>query len=310
MKKIFYGILVLVLLTLTACGQKNTEINSNQEINSSNSIESIDEINSQNENYSDKRVIAASKTVAEYLSLFNQKLVGIAKQENLPDVYKDVEKVGSPRKLNLELMISLKPDLVIANETSRKDIEESLSSQNIETFFIDSSSYDSVFENIELVGEKLGQSEKSKDIVKDLKSNEKILLDMASPLKGKKVAILFGTGENFQLMTENTYIGDLLKLLGLDNIAEDDSGENSKYLPYSLENIVSSNPDYILTLAHGNKEQAEKIFAEEFNKDLWENVDAVKNNRLIHLDDEKYPVTGNIHVMETLEGLINLLLEK
>lgn len=310
MKKKFYGILVLVLLTLTACGQKNTEPNSNQKINSSNSTESIDEKKSQNENYSDKRVIAASKTVAEYLSLFNQKLVGIAKQENLPDVYKDVEKVGSPRKLNLELMISLKPDLVIANETSRKDIEESLSSQNIETFFIDSSSYDSVFENIELVGEKLGQSEKSNDIVKDLKSNEKKLLDMASPLKGKKVAILFGTGDNFQLMTKNTYIGDLLNLLGIENIAEDNSGENAKYLPYSLENIVSSNPDYILTLAHGNKEQAEKIFSEEFEKDLWENVDAVKNNRLIHLDDEKYPVTGNIHVMETLEGLINLLLEK
>ncbi|MFL8951807.1 ABC transporter substrate-binding protein [Helcococcus kunzii] len=321
MKKIIYSLMLVLVLMLTACGQKkeNTKTDTNETKKESVKEESKIDVNvteakeTKNEDdvktFSDKKIVAGSKTVAEYLSLFNQKLVGIAKQKHLPEIYKDVTQVGSPRKLNLEIIISLKPDLVVANETSKKDIEKTLSAQKIETFYLDGSNYNSVFENIKLVGEKLGQKEKSETIIKDLKSKEKELIEKAAPLKGKKVAMLFGTGDNFQLMTENTYIGDLLKFIGVENIAKDSTGENNKYLPYSLENIVSANPDYILTLAHGNREQAEKIFASEFEKDLWKNLTAIKENRLIHLDDDKYPVTGNIHVMETLEGLINLLLE-
>lgn len=324
MKKKLVTIILALSFILSACGQKynvssnesqsetvkktiiETSKETSEELQVESKLESEGATPSQD---SEKRIIAASKTVAEYLSIFDQEIVGKAKQKNMPEMYEGVPEVGSPRKLNLEVIASLNPDLVVANESSKKDIDTTLKAQNIDTFYLDSSSYESIFENIKLVGEKLGKSEKANEIVEDLKNKEADLLKKAEPLRGKTVALLFGTGDNFQLMTENTYIGNLLKLIGVENIAKDSTGENNKYLPYSLENIISENPDYILTLAHGNKEQAESIFSSEFEKDLWKEMNAVKEGRLIHLDDQVYPVTGNIHVMETLDSLIDTLIE-
>lgn len=303
-KKIYIGFLLLSL-SLAACTQaediKPSETGVKQDSNSEdNNTQSLDE------NISDKRIIAASKTVAEYLALFDQKIVGIAKQENLPEIYAQVEQVGSPRKLNLELISSLNPDYVIANESSKDNLEESLISQNIKSIYLDSSSYDLVFENIKTIGHLLGQDKKADSIIKEMKDKETSIIDKAKDLEGKSLLLIFGNGDNFQLMTQNTYLGNLAEKLGLKNIGKDNA-KDKKYLPYSLEEIVKSNPDYILTLAHGNKEQAESLFEKEFEKDIWKNLNAVKENRLIHLDDQTFPVTGNIHVMETLENLLKIL---
>lgn len=302
MKKIKLFVMLLLSFALVACGakvEKNTDTTVKETVKEEKNVDEKKE----------KNIIAASKSVSEYLDAFEVKLVGIAEQKGLPERYKDVKRVGSPRKLNLEVMTSLKPDLVIANETSKKDIDSSLVNQNIDTLYIDGSTYDSIFENIKLIGEKIGKSDKSQDIIDKIKERESEVLKKAEKLKGKKFALLFGSGKNFQVMTENTYLGDLLKKIGLENISKDSTGKNGKFIPYSLENIVAGNPDYILTLAHGNKEQAEKIFKTEFDKDMWKNMTAVKEGRLIHLDDKKHPITGDIHVLETLESLIDLLLE-
>ncbi|WP_159649687.1 helical backbone metal receptor [Erysipelothrix aquatica] len=298
--------ILIIIITLILVGCSNKSNVSDESYHQNNIIDKDQGIEKSNSN---PRIVAGSKTIAEYLAVFDQELVGVAEQKDLPSRYVDVVKVGSPRKLNLEMILSLKPDWVIANESVKKDIDPVLKNQKVETLYLDSSTYDSVFDNILTVGKLLGKQEKAETLISELKSKESSLKQKANALQGKSVVLLFGTGDNFQLMTEHTYLGNLLKLLGMENIAKDVGGEENKYLPFSLEGVVASNPDYILTLAHGNQNQAKAMFEEEFKKQLWKQVPAVQENKLFHLDDSKYPVTGNVHVMETLEALMELMLQ-
>lgn len=322
-KKILSILLAFILtFSLAACTGANKETDSKNEVESVQESEKESEAESAKESekesskeaeveqISDKRIVAASKTVAEYLALFDQEIVGITKQEALPKMYEGVKQIGPPRKLNLEIIMSLNPDIVIANDTSKKDIEEFLSNQGVKTMYLDSNDHDLVYENIKTIGKALNKEDQANQIVEEMKKKEQVILEKAKSLKGKSYALLFGTGDNFQLVTENSYLGSLLSQIGMENIAKDSSGENNRYLPYSLETLVSKDPDYVLTLAHGHKEQAKNVFSEEFNKDLWKNLRAVKEDRLIHLDDKTNPLTGNIHMLETLDALIDSLLEK
>ena len=322
-KKILSILLAFILsFSLVACKDVNKEIDSKNEVESTKESEKESTKESEKESevestkegeveqISDKRIVAASKTVAEYLALFDQEIIGITKQEALPKMYEGVKQIGPPRKLNLEIIMSLNPDIVIANDNSKKDIEEFLSNQGVKTMYLDSNNHDLVYENIKTIGKALNKEDQANKIVEEMKKKEQMILEKAKNLKGKSYALLFGTGDNFQLVTENSYLGSLLSLIGMENIAKGESGENNRYLPYSLETLVSKDPDYILTLAHGHKEQAKSVFSEEFNKDLWKNLRAVKEDRLIHLDDKTNPLTGNIHMLETLDALIDSLLEK
>ena len=91
-------------------------------------------------------------------------------------------------------------------------------------------------------------------------------------------------------------------------IDDDDHWINSDKLKKQVE-FLEQNPDYVLTLSHGHKEQASKVFDEEFKKDIWQQTNAVKNRKTYALDDKKFPVTGNINVAETTKALKDLLIK-
>ena len=123
------------------------------------------------------------------------------------------------------------------------------------------------------------------------------------------VAILFGSGENFMLATETSYLGDLLKTVGGTNIATElDGSAKSPYLQFSLEQIVQTNPDYILRFAHGNLEETKKAFDDAFDKNpAYAELDAVKNNKVIDLDSNIFNVSANLNVSEAIKTLGGIL---
>lgn len=256
------------------------------------------------------RVLAGTGTVAEYLAAFDIPLKGVSEQDDLPAKDQKLPRIGQPRELNMEKIVSLKPDLFIGDKSLANLSQDQLQKQNIPSLYLDNSSYDKVFESIEQIGTTFDQKHKADQLVHKLKKQEKSALAGSEKLQGKKVAILFGTGESYMLATKHSYLGSLLEKLGVENVADTVSKAPSPYVPFSLETVVAENPDYVLTLAHGHKQQAKQAFDQEMKKDLWQNTTAVKTNQVYALDDQTYPVTGNLHVMETVKDLKNLLLKK
>lgn len=307
MKRIYFVLVSLLLISLTACGRQIDKTIQSNEVSQSTSVQIETEESDKELPY--QRVIAGTSSVAEYLAEFEIPVVGVTDQDGIPTMYNDSERVGQPRQLNMEKVVSLEPDLFIGDQALAELSQQAMADQSIETVYLNNSSYEGILTSIEQIGKIFHKEDQAKEIVADLQKQERDALSGIEKLKGKKLAVLFGTGESYKLATKNSYLGSLLEKLGVDNVADKITQAPRPYVDFSLETVVAENPDYILTLAHGHKEQAAQAFKAEMQKELWQQTTAVQENHTYALDDKTYPVTGNIHVIDTLANLKNLLLD-
>ena len=112
------------------------------------------------------------------------------------------------------------------------------------------------------------------------------------------------------LATDSSYLGDLVDTAGANNIT-DNLQVDSDYIPFSMEQLVASNPDYILRFAHGNLEETKKAFDKTFNENpAFATLDAVKEGRVIDLDPDIFGVSANIYVINAIETLGELFYGK
>lgn len=97
-------------------------------------------------------------------------------------------------------------------------------------------------------------------------------------------------------------IADRLKLI---NVAKKVvSGEKTpNFVPYSLEKLIETDPDYLFMVVHGTEEFGKQKMKEEMESNpAWNSLRAVKENRLIMLPDniERTPA---LHLDESFEML-------
>lgn len=111
------------------------------------------------------------------------------------------------------------------------------------------------------------------------------------------------------LATETSYLGDLVKTVGGKNIASKlDKNVENGYVQLSLEYILEQNPDYILRFAHGNLEETKKSFDKAFDKNpAYQELNAVKNNKVVDLDSNVFNVSANLKVKEAIQTLGDIL---
>ena len=62
-------------------------------------------------------------------------------------------------------------------------------------------------------------------------------------------------------------------------------------------------------MAHGGTEDTKKIVDEAFAKATWKQINAVKNNKIYHLDSEYFGMSANLKAVEALDMLGAILYE-
>lgn len=257
----------------------------------------------------EKTVVAATVSGSQVLDRLDAEVVGIPTTKlEMPERFKGLPEVGQSMSPDLEIVASLEPDVFVMDNLFRESVEESLNEYDFNTFFIKTSSYTEYLESIEELGKVINKEEEAAALINEFKDVEK----EATAKKGDKapsVAIIFGGGENFMLATETSYLGDLAKAVGVTNIASNIDGEvENGYIQLSLEHILEQNPDYILRFAHGNLEETKKSFDEAFDKNpAYQELDAVKNNKVVDLDPAVFNVSANLKVKEAIKTLGDIL---
>lgn len=254
------------------------------------------------------RIVAATVAATQVLGELDAELVGVpTTKSTLPKKYEGATQVGQSMNPDLEIVVSLDPDVFIVDNMFKENIEKSMGAYDINTFYFDTSSYEGFIESIDALGEEIHKTDEAKKLIDELKTVEEGIKVKA---QGEKptVAVLFGGGENFMLATETSYLGDLVKTVGGENITSKIEAEvESGYIQFSLEQIVAQNPDYILRFAHGNIEETQKAFDDAFAKNpAWATLDAVKEGRVIDLDPSIFGVSANIYVKDAITALGNI----
>lgn len=245
-------------------------------------------------------VVATSVAVTEILDKLGVEVSGVPTTSyELPESTKDATEVGSPMNPDLEIIKSLNPTCVVSVDTLGSDFEKQFTENNIPSMFVNLSTVDGLKETIVNLGEKFDKSEKAAEIIAELENKENEL-NLSKKENKKDVLILFGAPGSVMVSTDNSYVGNLVKIAGGNNIFE---SESSSFIQVNMEEIIKRNPDKILIMTHAVPEEAKKTVEEEFAKATWQQLDAIKNNKVYYLENGYFGMSANLKVIEALDKL-------
>ena len=245
-------------------------------------------------------VVATSVAVTEILDKLGVEVSGVPTTSyELPKSTKDATKVGSPMNPDLEIIKSLNPTCVVSVDTLGSDFEKQFTENNIPSMFVNLSTVDGLKETIVNLGEKFDKSEKAAEIIAELENKENEL-NLSKKENKKDVLILFGAPGSVMVSTDNSYVGNLVKIAGGNNIFE---SESSSFIQVNMEEIIKRNPDKILIMTHAVPDEAKKTVEEEFAKATWQQLDAIKNNKVYYLENGYFGMSANLKVIEALDKL-------
>jgi iron complex transport system substrate-binding protein len=176
---------------------------------------------------------------------------------------------------------SSKPDLVVISYDANS-IEQKLKALGIKVVFQDAAtSVNNALNQIRQLGKLTGHVKTADALATSLNTTIQNDIKSIPPHPTKKVTVYYEVGYNpYYSLTSQTFVGSLLKSLGLVNIADGDSTTaDAGYPELSAEYIISSNPTLIF-LADGET-PASVAKRAGFSK-----VSAVANNNIIELNSD------------------------
>ncbi|MDR7001829.1 ABC transporter substrate-binding protein [Neobacillus niacini] len=243
-------------------------------------------------------LIPSNTEIAFALGL-GKEVVGVSDYDNYPAEVSKKVKVGG-QEINVEKIISLKPNLVLAHESAasiEKAALQQLRDAGIKVFVVKNADhFEQVYNTIDTIGKATGEAEKAGEIIKGMKDKLAVIQAKAKEVKGeKKVLVEVSPAPEIYTAGKNTFMDEMLSMIKADNIAHDQNG----WVKIDEEAMVKRNPDVIVTTyGYYVKNPAAKVL----NQKGWENVNAVKNKQVLDVNADKVNRPGP-RIVEGVEDL-------
>jgi len=228
-----------------------------------------------------ERVVSLSPIITEtiYLVGAQDKLIANTTYCNIPESAQFKEKIGSVTQMNVEKIIRLRPDLVIASPLSREKQLLILERQSISVLRAQNpKTFDQMCDMTLNIGDRLGKQENARRIVDIAKNEANRIWEKTRGLTKPKVFLQIGL-KPLHSANKDMFINEYIRYGGGLNIAENESSG-----VYSREKVITENPDVILIATMGTSKKAG-----EMEKQRWlsfHGITAVKENRVHVMDPE------------------------
>ena len=255
------------------------------------------------------RIVPTTVALTETLDALDLDIVGKpTTYKDLPKRYKDVPEIGQPKKPNIEVVKSLNPTHVLTVTTIKSEMDPVFEQLKMKGTYYDYDSLNGLKKSITEMGNTFNRKEQAKKLNKKFDNAEAEIKAKIQGKKRPKVLILMGVPGSYLVATEHSYIGDLVKIAGGENVIQN---ESRAYLASNTEELYKVNPDIILRLPHGFPDQVREMFKKEFStNDIWKHFDAVKNNRVYDLEEIPFGITASIKTDDALVQLYDILYHK
>ena len=215
--------------------------------------------------------------------------------------------VGLKVNDNLEAILKLEPDLVVASAATSYDVVQSLENIGIKVYIASSPrNYEGMCRKIEHLAQAVGEADKGKALVEAMNLRMQQLEQRLSKLpdQERKVAVAF----NFTSAMGRR--GDLLDNMlnkahvinGVAAVTPPISEHGSVII--SKEMVVGIDPDvFLLPTWNYNNKQDVRGYAYEVKHDpAYKNLKAIKNNQIKFVSD-KYRYVASQHIVEAVEAI-------
>ncbi len=153
------------------------------------------------------------------------------------EYFKSSTKIGGTKKLNLEKIASLNPDLIIANkEENEKDQIEQLS-KDFPVWISDVNTLEDALGMIKSIGEITETQNKASKIINQITQSRN---DFLKQLKQKQSVIYLIWNNPYIAVGTDTFINTMLTEAGFENAIN-----QSRYPEITLDEIKQINPDWV-----------------------------------------------------------------
>jgi iron complex transport system substrate-binding protein len=243
------------------------------------------------------RVIDAAPSVTDFMLKlgYADRIVGVTQY----DSYTKAQNIGLLYPLDLEKIISLKPDIVFLFGGFQLPQYASLKRLGITSFVLNANSLNGVYRDVMDVATIMGDPQRGEMLVNKLQSVESKIENAAYTVPlDKRPTVFYGTpGKEIWTAGMGSFLNEIISLAGGVNITGNYAGPNG-WLPVSPEFVVAQNPDIVLVPYYVSG--GEKAAIEQFDTyPPFADLKAVKTGHV-------YAINGNIASQPNTQ-LIDLL---
>lgn len=306
---------ICMFLLLVVCAV-NVAACSNAEKDSANQEESVyltikDDLDrTVNLTHKPEKIIALSPSFLELLGAVDAKLIARPSSKNsIPVSAQDLEEVGAVYNINIEKVISLQPDLVIAYEGMHDKFLPILETNHIPVIVLKMKTYQDVLDKINLFSQISGETQKGKALMQSMNQKVQNVTDKI-PKEAKKIAILHSTAKSVTVELEGSIAGTAAKTLGFHNIASGSKAleQDPDSTPYSLEKLVENDPEIIFIVTMGKLEDIKKRMLSDIESNpAWSSLNAVKKNKVYFLPQDLFLLNPGLRYPEAIELMAKLV---
>lgn len=250
-----------------------------------------------------KRIISLAPSNTEILFALGlgDKVVGVTNFCDYPEEAKAVEKVGDAFNMNVEKIVSLSPDLVVAIG-GMTEVMARLEELGIAVLVLQPTDLESIYQTIELVGQAAGAQDAAQALVAAMRERvEAITAKVAGLEERPKVFYELDATDPAKPYTPGpgTWHDQFIRLAGGVNIA----GEvEMPWVQFSTEEIIVQDPA-IIVLGDANYGVSAADVAQRAG---WEVIAAVRNGAVYPIDDNLISRPGP-RVVEGIEALAQII---
>jgi iron complex transport system substrate-binding protein len=228
-----------------------------------------------------QRIISLAPNITEILFALGlgDRVAAVTSYCDFPEEAKTKEKIGDTLHPNLERIIGLKPDLVLATTASQvEDLMRKLDQLAVPVYVTDPRTVRDTVSSIRKIGEATGASARAAEIADEMERRISAVEMRVKGLPAPRVLYVLQTGP---LITagRNTFINDMIRIAGGQSISGD---ETADYPQFSRETVIARAPEVIIAPSSHGKEY---VRVEDLRRD-FPTTPAARSNRIVTVNPD------------------------
>jgi len=229
------------------------------------------------------QIVSLAPSVTEILFALGlgDHIVGVTDRCDYPRAAKAIERVSGFGTPNVEKLLALSPDIVIACGLEKPDFAEVLRQAGIQVLNVQKGGYiagfTDLFDAIQQIGEATGRSAEAQQLVAGMQARLDAVAVRVGRFDDAQRPRVFVEIEESPLMTAGagSFIDDLVGRAGGRNVAHE---INSAYPRINPEKVIAWNPEVILVAHSDHPGEAADRLARHIG---WSGIAAVRDRRVI-----------------------------
>ena len=217
-----------------------------------------------------------------------------------------IKSIGGPAVPEIESMMALKPDLILATTLTPIEVVRQIEALGVPIAIFKQEGVEGTFSDMQVIGRLTGNAAQADAAIQKLENRRHDLTEKVDAIDIRpRTLLLYGVDGLFSAKV-GTFPSDMIELAGGDNVVKTTA---SDWPQLSMESIIEWNPEVILVTLRisGEKNKlADKVIAGWKEDSRWMTVSAVMNHRIYFLDDTLMSVPGPL-MIDTAETIANAL---